>query len=195
MTAPLFRGPFAMAAVSALTLTLLLVSACGEGPTVKVTPDGRASLHTGPDGAVVEVAEDGMSLAMPSDLPDHTPAYPGATLATRVSGGKPGEPELMFLVFRTSDAVDKVAAFYDSKARAAGQRPSMIVTEADSAVRIFGGNSKEAGDGAMVAISRSDDGPGTEIVITSGMGGADIARVEREPRAWRETVRVPVRLQ
>ncbi|MFN7399718.1 MAG: hypothetical protein ACK5SX_11820 [Sandaracinobacter sp.] len=49
--------------------------------------------------------------------------------------------------------------------------------------------------GAMVAIGQSDEGPGTEILITTGVAEAEMAGVEREPEAWREKMRAPVRLQ
>jgi hypothetical protein len=194
MSAPSPRGPLRLAAVSAVSL-FLLAGACKDEPKITVTSDGSTKVVAIPGGAVVEAAEDGASLEPLSELPRFAPAYPGAQLATRVTGGVRGEDQGVLVVFRTPDAVDKVIAFYDAQAKSAGASASVIVTEADSAVRIFGGESGANAEGAMVAITRSDEGPGTEIVITSGMAKADVARVEKEPGAWRETVRMPVRLQ
>jgi hypothetical protein len=194
MRAPSPRGPFRLAAVSALSL-FLLAGACKEQPKITVSSDGGTSVVAIPGGAVVEAAEDGSSLQSLSDMPRFAPAYPGAQLATRVTGGSHGEDQGVLMVFRTPDALDKVVAFYDAQAKSAGARASVVVTEADSAVRIFGGESGANAEGAMVAITQSDEGPGTEIVITSGMAKADVARVEKEPGAWRQTVRMPVRLR
>lgn len=189
MTAPSPRGPVSVAALS----LLLLVGACKDEPRVVVKSDGT-TIVDGPGDTVIQAAEDGASLPPPADLPAFAPAYPGARLSTRISGeAAVGAKGGALFVFETADPVEKVAAFYDASAKAAGARAAVVVTEADSAVRIFG--SKAEGQGAMVAISRSEPGPGSEIVITSGMKQADVIRLESKPEEWRRTVKMPVRLQ
>lgn len=189
MTAPSPRG-----LLSAAVLTLLIMAgACRDEPKVIVKKvDGNVAV-TAVDGAVVQAAGDGEALPAPEGLPAFAPAYPGARLATRISGGEASSGKGALLVFETTDSVDKVAAFYDARAKEAGAAATVVVTEAESAVRIFGG--KDSDTGAMIAISKSEDKPGTEIVITSGMAKADVVHIERKPEAWRETVRMPVRLQ
>jgi hypothetical protein len=191
MTAPSPRGPFTVAALS----LLLLAGACKDEPKIIVKANGRTAVQTGTDGAVVESADDGSSLAAPTDLPVFAPAYPGARLTTRISGNGGGEGRGTLLVFETPDAVDKVSAFYDAQARGAGTKASMVVTEVDSAVRLYGGGPDGNARGAMVAISRRDEDGGSEIVITSGLPEADVDRLEKKPDEWRRAVRMPVRLQ
>jgi hypothetical protein len=181
--------------MAAVVLSLLLLAgACRDEPKIIVKKvEGQSETTAFPGGAVVEAASEGQSLAVPDDLPAFAPAYPGARLATRIGGESVGDGRGALMVFETSDPVEKVAAFYDARAKDAGAAATVLVTEADSAVRIFGGKDQEKG--AMVAISASDEGTGSEIVITSGLQKADVVHIERKPEAWRETVRMPVRLQ
>lgn len=191
MTARSPRGP-----LSAAVLTLLLlVGACRDEPKIIVKADGSTNVLPGGEGAVIQAAGDGKSLPVPTDLPAFAPAYPGARLTTRIGAGGQGEGPGALLVFETADPVDKVSAFYDARAREAGAEASMQVTELDSSVRIYGGGPDGKLGGAMIAISRSEDGPGTEIVITSGMPQADVVKLEEKPDEWRRAVRMPVRLQ
>lgn len=190
MTAPSPRG---LVAVSALSL-LLLAGACKDEPSVIVRSDGRTTVQTGMGGPVVEAARDGGSLEVPTDLPAFAPAYPGARLTARIGGGDLGDGRGALLVFETADPIEKVSAFYDAEARKAGAKASMVVTEVDSAVRLYGSGPDGSAGGAMVAIS-SESGGGSEIVIGSGMPKADVIRLEKKPDEWRRTVRMPVRLQ
>lgn len=193
MTARPPRSRPAAAALSLLMLPpLLLASACKDEPRVTVTADGTTVVD-GPGEVRVVEAADGASLPPPAGLPGFAPAYPGARLATRIGGDAVGEGRGTLLVFETTDPVEKVAAFYDARAKEAGAAAAVMVTEPDSAVRVYGG--KTEGEGAMVAISRNGSGPGSEIVITSGMQKADVVQLERKPDEWRRTVRMPVRLQ
>lgn len=191
MTAPSPRGLFAVAPLA----VLLLAAACRDEPKIIVKAEGGTSVVTAVGGATVESADDGASLPEPTDLPAFAPPYPGARLTTRIGGDRMGDGSGVVLVFETNDPVTKVSAFYDARARDAGAKASMMVTEADSAVRLFGDAHGDEGRGAMIAISRSDDGPGSEIVITSGMAKADVVRLEKKPDEWRKSVRMPVRLQ
>jgi hypothetical protein len=190
MTARPLRGPMTAVVLS----ILLLAGACRDEPKIVVKKiEGRSDTTELPGGAVIEAASEGQSLAVPEDLPAFAPAYPGARLATRIGGEAVGDGRGALMVFQTADPVEKVAAFYDARAKDAGAAATVLVTEADSAVRIYGG--KDQQKGAMVAISTSDEGTGSEIVITSGLPRADVVHIERKPDAWRETVRMPVRLQ
>jgi hypothetical protein len=186
MTARSPRGLLTAAALS----TFLLAGACRDEPKIIVKANGDTSLITGRDGAVVDAAEDGKSLAIPADLPAFAPAYPGARLATRIGSTVAGESEGTLLVFETADPVEKVSAFYDARAREAGAKATMEVTETDSSVRIHGGGANGKGSGAMIAISRSDESPVTEIVITSGLPKAEVVKLEEKPGEWRRAVRL-----
>ncbi len=190
------RGPKSAAlpplAVLAALSSVLLLGGCRDEPKIVVKPDGGTQVLTGPGGAVVDTAADGASLAVPDDLPAFAQAYPGARLTTRISGGN--EERGALLVFETSDAPDKVAAFYDSAAQKAGAKASMVVNESDTMVRTFGSGTDKR-EGAMIVISRDGEKAATEIVITAGMAEADVVKLEQKPEAWRETVRMPVRLQ
>lgn len=189
MTARSPRGPLTAAALS----LLLFASACRDEPKIIVKKVEGASVVEGGTEGLIESAAEGASLSVPQDLPAFAPAYPGARLATRIGGDAVRDGRGALMVFETADPVEKIAAFYDAKAKEAGASAAVMVTEADSAVRIYGG--KDKGNGAMVAISKSEDKPGSEIVITSGLPEADVVHIERKPEAWRETVRMPVRLQ
>ena len=180
--------------LATLFASALLLAACKDEPKVFVKTDGETSIVTGSDGAIVNSAGDGESLALSTELPAFAPAYPGARLRTQVSDGKTGGRGGL-VVFETADPVEKVAAFYDARAQELGVKPGMVVNEKDSAVRIFAGrDGKDKAGGALVAISRSEKGLGTEIVITAGMADAHIRQMEKDKDAWRESAN-PIRLQ
>ncbi len=190
MPARPLRGPMAAVALS----LLLLAGACRDEPKIIVKKiEGRSDLTDHPGDSVIEAALDGQSLKLPKDLPAFAPAYPGARLVTRIAGESVGDGRGALMVFETSDVVEKVLDFYDLRAKDAGTAATVLVTKADSAVRIYGDRNQEKG--VMVAISASDEGAGSEIVITSGLPQADVVHIERKPDAWHKTVRMPVRLQ
>lgn len=167
-----------------LLAALALLAACEDKAQVVVKPDAGVTVVTASSGATVTTAKEGESLAVPEGLPAFAPAYPGATVKTEINGlnGPDGPAKGMLLVLLTADPVAKVAAFYDQRAKAAGVAPGMQVNEADSAVRIFG-KGPEAGrsaQGALIAISKSDEGPGTEIVITSGIAREQVETWEKD---------------
>jgi hypothetical protein len=189
MTARSLRGPLAVAVCA----VPLLLAACKEEPQVIVQTKVNSTVYTPGEGSSVEKAEDGKALELAADLPQFAPAYPGARLTTQIANeGRTGA----LLVFETADPVEKVAAFYDAKAKDAGIKPAMVVNEDGSAVRIFGGPSgDDKAGGALIAISKADEGPQTKIVITSGMAKTEVARIEKDRDAWRDAARPAVRLQ
>jgi hypothetical protein len=180
MSAP---SPLKSAAPLGLLALTMLLSACEEKTQVVVKPDAEVSVITSSDGATVSTATDGSSLEVTDRLPAFAPLYPGATVKTRISdvAGKDGSSKGLLLVMNTPDPVAKVAAFYDEKAKAAGVKPGMYVNEKDSAVRIFGSGASEgrSAEGALIAISRADEGPGTDIVITSGVAREQVETWEK----------------
>ncbi len=146
----------------------LLLASCGDSTPTTVTTHGSTVVVAGADRKIVTAGE-GESLELTASLPAFAPAYPGASVKTQLSGIESedsGKGQLV--VFNTSDPVAKVAAFYDAQAKENGAKAAMVVNEADSAVRIFGGESRDEKAGALIAISKSEDGSGTDIVITSG---------------------------
>ena len=192
------HGTSAVTAPAAMVCAILLLAACRDKPEVVVKPDGSTTVMTSSDGATVESADDGKSLELSTELPAYAPAYPGARVRTQLSdgnsGGKGGKGGLV--VFETADSIETVAAFYDARAKEHGMKAAMVVNEPDSAVRIFSGKSGADGraGGALVAISRSDKGDSTDIVITAGMEDAQIKRMESQKDGWRDAAR-PIRLQ
>lgn len=177
-----------------LILPLMTTAACKDGPSVVATADGKSSVTVAPGGETAETPPEDSSVGADSLLPAFAPAYPGARLKTRIGNEKDGNRGSL-MVFVSDDSVEKIAAFYDARAKEAGVTPSMFVNEADSAVRIFGGpDGEHRKGGALIAISRADEGNGTEIVITSGMAPAEVARMEKD-EGWREGARPAIRLQ
>lgn len=173
---------------------LALLSACEDKAQVAVKPDADVTVITSPAGATVSTAPDGGSLDVTDRLPAFAPLYPGATVKTRIGdvAGKDGEAKGVLLVMQTADPVAKVAAFYDAQAKAAGVTPGMFVNDTDSAVRIIGSADGKA-EGALIAITKSEDGPGTEIVITSGIAREQVETWEKSD--FKDVPRAMPRLQ
>jgi hypothetical protein len=148
---------------------------------VVVKPEAKVTVITTTKGAIVSSSDGKDGLAAPKDLPAFAPVYPGAVIKTQISdvvgGGDKGKG--LLLVMQTADPVAKVAAFYDAKAKEAGVTPGMFVNDADSAVRIIGSADGKA-EGALIAISKSDEGAGTEIVITSGIAREQVETWEKD---------------
>lgn len=174
-----------------------LLAACnaekpgGDNATVVVSNGAIIS-----KGAVVTKADEGESLELTTSLPAFAPAYPGARVTTRIgdSALPDGTAKGSVVIFSTPDPVAKVAAFYDAKAKELGLKAGMIVNDEDSAVRIFGtGDKDDKAEGALIAISKADDGKGSEIVITAG--GAEKQVREWEKRDWKSGNRPLPRLQ
>lgn len=145
----------------ALLLPVLWLASCDKLPTAEVKVEASKT-----DGAKSATALDMAAIA---------PIYPGAEVKTRISGA--GHEEDALLVLKTSDPLEKVAAFYDSKA--SGLKADMEINEKDSIVRIYGGDGAESnGKGALVTLNRSKDGSGTEIVIVSDASRAQVKKWE-----------------
>lgn len=177
--------------------TLAVLAACEDKADVSVRRDADVTVAAAPTGATVTSAKDGSSLDIPEGLPAFAPAYPGATIKTQISDGfgPSQDGKGLLLVMVSSDPVDKIAAFYDEKAKAAGVKPGMFVNDANSAVRIFG-NASDGGrgpEGALIAITKSDEGPGSEIVITSGIAREQVETWEKDD--WKDVPRPRARLQ
>lgn len=165
---------------TALMLCAGLLAACGrDQSTVVVNDKGETAYQTGKDGAEIKVARDGESLDVGDTLPSFAPAYPGATVKTQLADVNREGARGGMWVLETADPVEKVAAFYDAKAKEAGVKPGMFVNEKDSAVRIFGSESGKTNkaEGALIAISREAGEATTKIVITAG------AAVSAHPRS------------
>lgn len=180
----------------ALLGAALLLAACQESKKpVVVESEGDSSTVVVNGTTVVTSAGPGESLELTAQLPAFAPPYPGAAVKTQITeptnmGGKPTGSVVIFL---TPDPVAKVAAFYDARAKDAGVKAGMIVNDPDSAVRIFGEEGGSKSDGTLIAISKSDEEPGTEIVITSGAKEAEVKQWEKQD--WKSTQRPLPRLQ
>lgn len=171
-----------------------LLAACGRSePSVATGDEGQTMIRNG--DSEVTVAREGESLNAGDGLPAFAPAYPGATVKTRVADIKGDGARGGMWVMESADPVDKIATFYDEQAKKAGVKPGMFVNEADSAVRIFGSaDGKNKSEGVLIAISRDTDEELTKIVITAGtaMPKADRPAIANEPHRYPAS---PQRLQ
>ncbi len=114
-------------------------------------------------GTTVRISSGGDSGAQ---LPAYAPPYPGADMVTQIrsdSAGRVGGGVVMVMV--TTDSPEKVIAFYDGKARAAGVKANLVTSEAGGATRIFGDRAQ--GKGAMVMVRTREEG-GTEVTVAAG---------------------------
>jgi hypothetical protein len=141
--------------------TAVAEASAGGTATAKATADGATANGATADGAF-------STSWSAADLPAFAPLYPGAKVTTQVAKAAGDGTRGGMVVLRTDDPVAKVIAFYDAKAKEAGLKASMMVNDEEGAVRIFGDNDGTSGRGALIAIGKSDEGKGTEIVITAG---------------------------
>lgn len=155
------------AAENIVKKTVIARSSSGGTTTITTTTEGTVTATTSTKGA----------LRPPSEFQSFAPPYPGATIKTRVASANSEEGSGSMIAMHTPDDFAKVVAFYDEKAKRAGVTPKMVANEADSAIRIVADEAE--GTGALIAINRDTEKPGTVIVITSGSDkGARTARDE-----------------
>jgi hypothetical protein len=136
---------------------------CGKRTTtvtgpdgVKVTVDksgGKVEIKgQGADGTIATFSESGVTL--PDDFPKDLPLYPGAvpTLHTTVKNNRS-------VMLKTTDAADKVAAFYKEKLKAEGWK-----IEAEFAI---GDTASLSGtkDRRTLAVVVAHDGKGAQITL------------------------------
>jgi len=139
----------------AAPLLFALLAACGgdKPDTTMTTQDGKVSVSTSGDGdsKVTVTATDGDKTAKmvsgggakwPESAPAFAAAYPGGTLITVMAGNADGKASGM-ATFETTDAPDKVIAFYKDKAAAAGL--TKVTSMAGNGMTMFGA-SDESGD-------------------------------------------------
>ena len=108
-----------LASRAAIVLAAFLaVAACRKrdyvgphGEKVEYDAKGKSVTVKTADGSVY-VGGEGVQL--PGDFPKDVPIYPGSKLSSSVSAAQSGNSGHM-VTFQTSDAPDKVAAFYKSK--------------------------------------------------------------------------------
>jgi hypothetical protein len=149
-----------------------------DGPTVAVKTDPAAEVRVVRQEGETTATTIRRSGAADTDLPAATPIYPGAAIKTDIaSSSKEEGGSGRVIVMTTSDSLEKVAAFYDARAKEAGVTAGMIVTDTDSALRIYGDEKSDTG--SMVGISRDPGKSLTEIVITAGKGpNVVVARIK-----------------
>ena len=166
----------------AILATLSLVAGCGakepeeatatlakSGENTVVTTSssgGTTTIVKSEDGTVTATTTKTGGLRAPSEFLPFAPAYPGATIKTRVASASSEEGSGSMIAMHTPDDFAKVVAFYDQKAKAAGVTVKMVADQDDSAIRILA--DEKSGTGALIAISPDTEKPGTVIVITTG---------------------------
>jgi hypothetical protein len=150
-------------------VSLIFALAGCDGPTVTVKTDPDAEVRVIKREGETTVTTITTGDGTVADLSAATPIYPGATIKTQIASSSDEEGgKGRLIVMTTSDSLEKVVAFYDARAKEAGATASMIVTDEDSAVRIYGDDKSDSG--SMVGMSRDPGASLTEIVITVGKG-------------------------
>ncbi len=148
----------------------LLLAACGGSERTVTTDDGTATIRssdsgetttatiTGDRGNGTVVA--GSGAKWPDDMPGWAPAYPGATVEAVFSGSDASSSSSV-TSFTTSDAPDKVIAFYKERAAGAGLNQVSEMTTNDSRVLIASGE-----DGNGISITAGPEEGRTRASLT-----------------------------
>lgn len=131
-------------------------------PAIEVAATGPGDIASAAVGAAEGVAT-AASGKWPGTMPAFAPAYPGSTAEMSMSGTG-GEGQSTIVGFVTGDSPDRVIAFYQAKAKAAGLS-NLSNFEAGGA-RVFGA-SDDAGRVLSVQVS-VEDGK-TRGVVTAGV--------------------------
>lgn len=138
--------------IATLAIAAVALAACGkkeEGakPSVTATPGGY-TVRSGDGKAVVT---SGVGAIATTGLPDFAPVYPGAAIQSSAAGIGDANTNGGMVVFTTSDAPDKVLAFYRGKAQANGLKSQL---DADmGAARQFAANDEATGRVLQVIVS------------------------------------------
>lgn len=162
----------------ALMLTpLLLLAACGskeETITVKNGDGVETKITTEKDGGTTTLSSDKGNIvfkegAEGASFPAYAPQYPGSEITSSANftgtGSEGGSGSMVTQT--TSDAPDKVMAFYKAKITEAGMKTNMETTTPEGAMMMVGDASGKSG--MMITMSKGDDGK-TTIAF---MGGQD----------------------
>ena len=157
---------------------LMALGACGDEErrqTVVTADGGRAEVTTHDDGGAAtlnltgangELASftAGDSARWPNDWPDFAPAYPGAKVQASMGGtSKDGKGGMVS--FTTGDSAEKVIAFYQVRAEAAGIK--VVTTTEAGGSRQFSATDDTSGRSLNVSAT-SEDGA-TQVAVVAGM--------------------------
>jgi hypothetical protein len=128
-----------------------------EGATVTVDQGGGKVEIKGP-GVDGSVAISAGGVKVPEDFPEDIPVYPGATpiIHTSVKGGR-------MLQLKTSDAIDKVRAFYKEKLKAEGWKEES--ESSTDAIKLLN-NTKDTRT-LSVVITQGDDGTSLTLSVST----------------------------
>ena len=146
----------------ALLFATAALASCGSEPTTTVTTSDGKSVEVTKNGqneATIK-AEDGTTAtfstgaAAAKDLPLGIPVYPGAAVTANISGNRPDGKGGAMVTMTTSDAPDKVMAYY--KSEAAKRRMTAKVQESTM--------------GSMASFSAENEA-GEKLVATATPGG------------------------
>ncbi len=162
MRALILLAPLMLAACGSNDKTVTIKDGDGKDQTITVSEDDSTTTLKSEDGqAVIRQGDDA---AKGAAFPDHAPQYPGSAVKSSANfSGKDGQSGAM-VVQETSDAPDKVLAFYRDKVKAAGKKVSMETTTPEGgmiAVEDVGGKG-----GMMIMVGR--EGEKTQISYLAG---------------------------
>lgn len=127
-----------------------LDSESGETTASIETPDGTATLRSGPN--------------VPVELPEGFSLYPGAKVVSNSTVSQNGRDRVVLLAFETSDSSQEVAEYYKQQAENAGVEIQIDAT-------INGGHmvAGEAPDGSVFSLNSSSEDGTTTAQLTTGL--------------------------
>jgi hypothetical protein len=152
-----------------LGLLLAAVVVCGcRKSTTYTGPDGTKATVSksgknfeikveGKDGGTWKMAGGEGSVALPEGFPTDVPIYPGAKVATSVKTG-----DAMHATLQTSDAADKVSAFYKEKMKANGWELKTTMDMGQGTMLV----GLKAGQSLNAMIARGDKGTTVSLTVT-----------------------------
>jgi hypothetical protein len=157
-----------------LISALLVLAACGkaqeEKKIVVTNEDGTTTTATlKNDGEATTIKSEGGTLTVNAGsdgaaFPAFAPQYPGAKVTSVMSGSEASGSKGVVIGMETSDAPDKVLAFYEEKLKSAKIPVKMKTTTPDGGM-IAAGNEGDS-SGAMITVGKSGDM--TSIGIIAG---------------------------
>ncbi|MBI3677344.1 MAG: hypothetical protein HY243_12095 [Proteobacteria bacterium] len=164
-----------VATIALMTTMAFAIAACDQKPdknkevtidtgSGKVTMTGNSNegkmTIRGNDGkSVVEFNTDN------AKLPSFIPAYPGAKIATTMTGTD-GNGSGGMVAFTTSDSPQTVLAFYKQRVLGGGMKEAVTVNSGNTTM--WSANDEASKRGVQVTATKADDGKTTAQVVWSG---------------------------
>ncbi len=154
---------------------VLLLAACGSNDktvTVKGEDGKDVTMTVGSEDETTTIkSEDGEAVirkgAEGASFPEFAPQYPGSTVTASMNFSGKGDEKGSMVTQETSDAPDKVMAFYKTKLTEAGKKIAMESKTAEGGLMAVEGSAGSQKGGMMIIIGKGEDGK-TSIAFTGG---------------------------